>query len=196
VIGIGAASLGKSLGPAGAADPDGLIVRAGGNYVEPVASDLRKGVVVGAGAYTVSGTLLPAPVVAAAADLAQAIVARFEADAWLGNVANVAGGISYHEAVEKDPDWPHVTFSLSANYDHHAAGQVEDWKLQFDVFSDKRSAGEVDGILDQLQACFNGAELLVTGRENAIAPAVAMRTAYKDGERRWQGVMVFELAVE
>ena len=54
------------FGGAAAADPDTLITAAGGNYVEPEAGDLRLGVVAGAGAYEVVGTLEPIPEPAAA----------------------------------------------------------------------------------------------------------------------------------
>lgn len=177
-------------------DPDTIITAAGGNYVEPEAGDVRLGTVYGAGEFEETGTLIPQPTVAAQASLAAAIVARFNADAWLGSTANVAGGISYQEAVENNPPRPFVQFYLSTNYGHHAAGQVQDVRLQFSIFSDAQPASQADTIMDHLMACFNGQSLTITGFTNSIAPMIESRDVTKDDGRLWQGVMIFELTIE
>jgi hypothetical protein len=128
--------------------------------------------------------------------LKTAIITLFEADNWLKLTANVAGGISFHEIPEKDPAYPYVAFYLSADYDHHAAGQSGDWRLQFSVFSDSRDSAQVNGILDHLMSAYNGHRLTVSGATNSLAPAIAARDAFKDEDRRWQGIMIFELTME
>jgi hypothetical protein len=59
--GAGGNELLGTLQAGGCDDPDAVIQRAGGNYVESHASDLRLGIIVGAGAYTVAGSLRPYP---------------------------------------------------------------------------------------------------------------------------------------
>lgn len=54
------------ISPPGADDRDAVIVAAGGNYIEPLAADLRLGTVAGAGDYEVTGTLRPYPSAATA----------------------------------------------------------------------------------------------------------------------------------
>lgn len=125
-------------------------------------------------------------------DVQKAIYNKWTSDEWLNT--NTTG--LFFDEVPDDKKYPYCVFYLDSSFDHTATSKSQNYKLQFNAFSDNKSSKPINDIVAAMKRVYEAQRLILDYHVNSLAPLLSTESIHKNDLHNWQGILIFNFKVE